>query len=148
MALQATEHTSTIRAKNLLPRALPQAVREKVETAVEALIAFLDAKDGDPDLEPSLGYANNFVAGDDREGDVGDEREPEECFEPSLAHTLDINQIRAHKMLARDSGGEDMEDEHDGREPCCEDEGAQCEDEGAQCEGEGEDEHYHREGAL
>jgi hypothetical protein len=44
-----------------LPRALPPAARRKVEMAAQAhadalaaLVAFLDAADGDPDLEPSL----------------------------------------------------------------------------------------------
>lgn len=45
--------------------------RHKIEKAIDILIALLDAADGDPDLEPSLGY--NPYGSNDAEGD--DERE-------------------------------------------------------------------------
>ena len=68
---QAGRHSITVP----LPKALPQAARKKVEAAVEAhlsavqaLTAFLDEADGDPDLEPSLAGTN----GDDREYDPAD----------------------------------------------------------------------------
>lgn len=56
--------------------------REKIEAAIEQLIALLDVIDGDPDLEPSLGIGGNYVS-DDREGDDADD---EDCgdLEPSL----------------------------------------------------------------
>lgn len=102
------------------PVDLPADERQRIEAAIqqhldetERLVARLDASDPDPDLE-----------------DGGDD-EPDAGGEPSLGWTGETNQVRALKAC-RD-GGEDMEDEHDGREPCCEDEGAQCEDEGA-CE--------------
>jgi len=54
--------------------------RTRVEAAIEALVALLDDVDGDPDLEPSLGY--NCYGGDDRELDTSDD-------EPSLGWTRD-----------------------------------------------------------
>lgn len=50
-------------------------IRERMERAVEMLIAALDCLDGDPDSEPSLGF--NPCGSDDRE--------MEEDAEPSLA---------------------------------------------------------------
>jgi hypothetical protein len=112
--------------------------------AQAALIAFLDAADGDPDLDNNLADAL-----DDREGgDIQDERHdaegPDAAWpenhgrgaiavrdtmhdddEPSLAHTLDIDQSRAARRLGPVylsaegwiTGGLDLEAEHDGREP-------------------------------
>jgi hypothetical protein len=37
-----------------------------------------------------------------------------------------------HQLTWGEGARDDREDEHDGTEPCCEDEGAQCDDEGAQ----------------
>src|SRR3569833_2900376 len=62
------------------------------------LVDLLDAREGDPDFEPN---------GDD---------------EPSLGFSAN----NGHNGTDF-SGGQDLEDEHDGREPDCEDEGAQCE---------------------
>jgi hypothetical protein len=45
--------------------------------------------------------------------------------EPSLGSTTSLNQLHWSK-----GKNDDLEDEHDGREDCCEDEGAQCDDEG------------------
>ena len=63
------------------PRELPPQTRVKVEAAIEAhiaaqeaLTAFLDALDGDPDLEPSPGIHGDGSS-DDREQDAGDEGE-------------------------------------------------------------------------
>ena len=77
----------------LLPKTLPQDARVKVEAAIEAhseardaLIAFLDQIDGDPDAEPSLGQ-NPYgmpVALLDCEGDEHDGHEPDEDFEPDV----------------------------------------------------------------
>jgi hypothetical protein len=47
-------------------------------------------------------------------------------FEPSLGWT----EMEARFGRYSDQPVNDAEEEHDGREPCCEDEGAQCEDEG------------------
>lgn len=86
---------------------LPDDVREQIEALisqhldeVDGLIALLDGVDGDLDLED------------------GADDEPDGDGEPSLAHTLDINQPRASFCRA-DCGGffVDMEMEHDGREP-------------------------------
>ena len=62
--------------------------------------------------------------------------------EPSLAHTNDVDQSRAKRNVtgtrftadkqAWFTMDRDLEAEHDGREPQCEDEGAQCDDEGAE----------------
>ena len=82
--------------------------RLDLEALIEAAIARLDDVDGDTDQEP------------DSDG------------EPSLGSLDRVSQVR---WSAGDSS--DAEDEHDGREPCCEDEGAPCDDEGAQCEDEG-----------
>src|SRR4051812_43499625 len=100
-----------------LPKALPPAARRQVEAAIEAhsaardaLVAFLDEADGDPDLEPSVGphpYGYPLEMIDCEGGDVLDEREAETWLEthgnggagcaghsdddePSLAHGLDL----------------------------------------------------------
>jgi hypothetical protein len=70
--------------------------RATVEQQIEDLISLLDFLDGDPDLEPSLGWqvdylgyfpqdpSNGYDTGDDREDDCEDEgadhdgREPED----------------------------------------------------------------------
>lgn len=82
--------------------------REQIERHVDVLIDLLDALDGDPDAEPSLGFTDvqdrygetqdgtNFIAnancGDDREEE--DEREPGVDDEPSLGWTTEINQTK------------------------------------------------------
>jgi hypothetical protein len=65
MAAQAVARLITPK----LPRALPARTRKLVEDAIErhqnattALIAFLDAADGDADFEPSLGSSNPSFA--------------------------------------------------------------------------------------
>ena len=65
-------------------------LRTRVEAAIEAAIAWLDLLDGDCDLEPSLARTNpgtgitpgqsSAGVNDDREQDVGDERESEEHY--------------------------------------------------------------------
>lgn len=90
-----------------------QSLRRRMEAAIEALIASLDALDGDADFEP---------ANDD---------------EPSLGWPGD-GRGAAGRLdgPALDAGDDDREldtaDDEDGhdRELCCEDEGAQCDDEG------------------
>lgn len=53
-----------------------------------------------------------------------DEREPDVDDEPSLSATSDVNQEHAwkHSYYRWET---DLEDEHDGREPQCEDEGCE-----------------------
>jgi len=139
-------HTRLLRDhKTNLPKRIPAPKRERIEQAIEAhlsevdsLLQVLNLYDGDADYEEDrsdfeytnggAGHSSNPWL-DDLEADPSDE-------EPSLAHTLDLNQQQASKNLAL-CWMEDAEHEHDGREPACEDEGAQCEDEGAQCEDEG-----------
>jgi hypothetical protein len=78
-----------------LPRALPKSARLGVEAAIEqhldaaaALMAFLDALDGDTDLEPSIcgGFdPTGANITDDREADIVDElHDPDPDREPSL----------------------------------------------------------------
>lgn len=76
------------------PVRIPKALRAAMEAAVEAhfsaiekLTAVLDKADGDPEMEPSLGYRMGYG------GDIIDQRH----------------------LASRDT--EDLEDEHDGREP-------------------------------
>ncbi len=139
------------------PEITPAHLRQIIETEVEHLIDILDQLDPDPDLEdggdgePSIG-APEAQAGswrglwpednDDREADDAD-AEPElgsleiinqcswskgEDGEPSLGS---LNRFR--QLCWSHGNNQELEDEHDGCEPCCEDEGAQCEDEGADC---------------
>ena len=164
-----------------LPRALPEAARRKVSTAieshlaaVEALTAFLDEAGGDSDLEdtgdaePSLGGQDTMWDSHDQqvwaqgstkdlEIDVHDQPHDPDPDEPSLAHTLDVNQLTAQRNLdsanlrlpkgfgnsAWLSADEDREVEFDGRED--------GHDREQVCEGEGADEHHNaewRRGAL
>ena len=96
-----------------LPKALPPATRKIVNAAIkqhmaatEALIAFLDKADGDPDEEPCI---------------TSEPHDEDPDREPSLAHTLDLDQERARRHLGKpgtpDFYGPDLEAEHDGREP-------------------------------
>ena len=83
--------------------------------ATDALIAFLNAADGDPDVEPCI---------TDEPHDEDTDLEAPEDSEPSLAHTNDIDQGRAQRHLrpVRYGGAEvmmdhDLEEGHDGQEP-------------------------------
>lgn len=101
---------------------------ERHQTAMDGLIALLDAVDGDPDAEPSLAGQDGmwdstnqetWASGntDEREGDH-DEREPDVDDEPSLGWPGGIDQERAHKNYRiSNEYGVDREAEHDGREP-------------------------------
>lgn len=145
-----------------MPQDFAQASsRRQIEDEIERLLTALDAMDPDPDLEPSLGAAERLGGNwwapshntDDRESDEADD-------EPSLgapnvqlpAPLYRLGGGHGHCLFPmRREGGEltysaagfsqlawgegprdDREDEHDGTEPCCEDEGAQCDDEGVQ----------------
>lgn len=119
----------------------PEILRQSIETEIEHLMEVLDYLDPDPDLEdggddePSIG-APEAQAGawrglwpegnDDREQDDFD-LEDNGDFEPSLGS---LNNYHRQLQWA-DGNRHELEDEHDGAEPCCEDEGAQCDDEGA-----------------
>jgi hypothetical protein len=99
----------------------PEFHRGEIEAEIERLIGILDALDDDPDLEPSLGdngsrlLSNDWV---DLEGSDADE-------EPSLGSCDAIFSQGAWSF----GGMDDFEDEHDGREPCCEEEGDLFDDE-------------------
>ena len=98
-----------------------------------------DGADAEPDQdgEPSLGsldaqsqsrWSGGVSSTDDYELDEVDDEEGGDT-EPSLGSlSKNINQ----DFWGRYCIGQDLEDERDGAEPCCEDEGAQCDDEGAQ----------------
>jgi hypothetical protein len=109
-----------------LPRNVPKAARQKVEEAIEAMIAWLDHMDGDADHE-DVGDDEPSLGG----GELGDDRELDDCDdEPSLAHTNDFNQVQAQRLLkgcvGRDGtwfhANNDSEAQHDGREPDVDDE--------------------------
>src|SRR5690554_1321093 len=71
--------------------------RERIEAAIEALIALLDATEPDSDLEPSLGW--NPYGAPDLEGDDSE-------LEPSLGWTV----TGAHGALT-DAEFDDCDDE-------------------------------------
>jgi len=75
-----------------------RALRAEIERELERMIDLLDAIDGDPDFEPSFGSV--------APGHV-DEAEPDADLEPSLGWTSTY----AH------GSDQDLEEEHDGREP-------------------------------
>jgi hypothetical protein len=85
-------------------------VRCLAEAAVERLIAFLDEIDGDPDLEPSLGF---HLPGEVLDGEpyfadcdeARDEREDDADREPSLGWTAAIDQAG----IGWTGGGDDLE---------------------------------------
>jgi hypothetical protein len=147
--------------------------RQIVEAEIEMLIDLLDRLDANPDLEDgadiendqaddepyhgapeqqagSWGGINPSIGGDDgEEVELGwTELEArfgryrawsDNGYEPSLGSNGAINQLKWSKGTT-----DDREDEHDGREDCCEDEGAQCDDEG-EIHGDAEPD-YHGEG--
>ena len=89
------------------PEITQAQIRQIIESEIERLIGVLDLVDPDPDLED------------------GDEDDDKSDFEPSLGSLERFSQMQwSHGNI------DDYEDEHDGAEPCCEDEGAQCDDEG------------------
>lgn len=152
------------RAARIIPMSLwPEEVRlhvrrrarrlavalQRLEDLREDMIAKLDALDGDPDLEPTLGAIEHpehmrgvpssyFLSAFPwaQGGGGSDEQEPDPDDEPSLALAFARSAPLEHSQkhwVARtvyDPFDYDAEQEHDGREPQCEDEGAQCEDEG------------------
>lgn len=123
-----------------IPVTLAPEERQRIGDEIDRLLALLDAADGDPDLEPSLGSLDRvdglyhrggadqrlWSAGsrDDRE-DEHDGREPDVDDEPSLAS---LHGGAHPEHFHQGSWARGNSDE---REEACEDEGAQCEDEGA-----------------
>ncbi|MBB3020654.1 hypothetical protein FHR70_003740 [Microvirga lupini] len=81
-----------------LERANLRALRTSIENELERLFSILDAIDGDPDLEPSFGTVMPGYV---------DEAESDADLEPSLGWTGTY----AHGT------DQDLEEEHDGREP-------------------------------
>lgn len=162
------------RPKSRLPEALrpvpPRIMRQRLETALErllaaaeAIVADLDALDGDPDLEPSAGstapgwysdgwdnsrpavrrYGRQLVDVDDVEHDG---REDEGLDEYSLGATEgptgSVGWIHGSDDKEPSLGFLEHVDQRridqDGSDFPGEDLEEQCEDEGGQCEGEGD----------
>jgi hypothetical protein len=86
-------------------KAPPGSLRTAVEAQIDRLIAFLDYIDHDQDFEPSLGFCELTLTGDEMPGFGW------------LYASGDAAQHRQHGA-------------NDDRELACEDEGAQCDDEG------------------
>ncbi len=77
--------------RSLSIRVAAASLREQIEADIDRLIGLLDALDGDPDLEPSLGAPlPGYYTTCDLEGDDSD-------FEPSLGweevHTVPRKQF-------------------------------------------------------
>jgi len=99
---------------------------EWLEDARQYAIDRLDELHGDPDLEPDLAGFNIVGTDDHYLAYIGnDDREADDDIEPSLGS---VDRVRQLYWAAGSCS--DFEEEHDGREPCCEDEGSQCDDEG------------------
>jgi hypothetical protein len=132
---------------------LPEIPRQIVEAEIEMLIDLLDRLDANPDLEDGADIENDtaddepFHGAPEQQaglwgginpsvgGDNGEEMDlgwtelearfgryragGDNGYEPSLGSTGSVNQLHWAK-----GGVDDGEEEHDGREPCCEDEGA------------------------
>jgi hypothetical protein len=92
------------------PTRLTPELRQKIEVAVDRLLTILDAADPDPDLEPmtsEIGFYGEVASGG------LDECEPDENEEPDLGWTATAKQTG----FGWAGGLEDLEKEHDGREP-------------------------------
>jgi hypothetical protein len=66
--------------------------------ATDALIAFLDDVDGDPDREPYLGVKHPLEADEDREVDVADEPHDEDADREMSARTKAPNTMGGSRM--------------------------------------------------
>lgn len=130
---------------------MPENLRPVIEAEIERLIALLDIIDGDPDLEPSLGFSIlmlTYAGAVDLEGDTADD-EPSmgatEVIPPAPMPLFGKRMLSLFPALWEPGpqsyvshgfcqgtvwGGSTRADE-DECEPVCEDEGAQCDDEGA-----------------
>jgi hypothetical protein len=110
-----------------LRRRMAEAAEGLLEAA-HAIIAELGRDATDADLEPSLGApeSSRGQVFDWARGVSDDREDAQDELEPSLGSSSAVNQATWGAGSCSD-----LEHEHDGREPACEDEGAQCEDEGA-----------------
>lgn len=158
----AKPHVSKREAARLL------ALRDRLEQHLEAMVAFLDEWDGDPDLEPSLGSAaphqqvtqEIWATGvtDDREQECEDEGAGNEDDEPSLGSSENHpGKYGGGSQGAWSTGYPgDIEGDHADSEPSLgwpetgsgcqslmntgvhDEREGDCEDEGAQCDDEGD----------
>jgi len=128
---------------------MPEKLRPVIEAEIERLIALLDEIDGDPDLEPSLGFnvlMLTYAGAIDLEGDTSDDEPTCGAIEARLPSLDYFFGMRGLFPALREPGSApaylsagfcqigawssptaSLADEC---EPCCEDEGAQCDDEG------------------
>jgi hypothetical protein len=53
-------------------------MRERIEAAIESLLQLLDALDGDPDLEPTMGYVVRGYADEAEDEEIDDEDDERE----------------------------------------------------------------------
>lgn len=130
---------------------LPEKLRPVIEAEIERLIALLDEIDGDPDLEPSLGFnvlMLTYAGALDLEGDTADDEPTMGATEARLGAPMTLfggsmwslfpalrepgsaptYTSAGFCQLAAWAGPTDAR--KDECEPVCEDEGAQCDDEG------------------
>lgn len=94
-------------------------LRKEALDEIDRLLAFLDATDGDADLEPSLGFAE-VEPGRLAPSHAGaaDDREEEDELEASLG----APENHGSQVYWASGGRDDREHEHDGREPDVDDE--------------------------
>ena len=87
------------RGKSNAPRALSPAERRRIERLVGHLLELLDEADGDPDLEPSLGWSSTHATTRfDQTGHLIDLEEEHDGREPRLVPArLDV----AHRSNGR-----------------------------------------------
>jgi hypothetical protein len=114
-----------------LRRRMADAAEGLLEAA-HAIIAELGRDAPDADLEPSLGApeSSRGQVFDWASGGTDDREDAQDELESSLGSSRALNQATWGAGSCSD-----LEHEHDGREPTCEDEGAQCEDEGGEHDG-------------
>ncbi len=92
-----------------------------MEEAIVQALAVLDTLDGDADLEPSLAGFNPLGNFDDSEADDGGVYADDE---PSLGALGGTARAGGSQLGWAGGASSDLEEEHDGREPQCEDEGS------------------------
>lgn len=120
---------------DIAPETVFQAIgrlRQEAQDEIDRLLSFLDALDGDADLEPSLSFTEAHPARmteshpgttDDREDDADlestgrDDDEDGHDDEPSLGSSIDFGSGTSYRNTAPSMYGDDLEDEHDGSEP-------------------------------
>src|SRR5664279_1977738 len=96
-------------------------LRAKAADEIDRLLEFLDASDIDPDLEPTLGFMNGPQEMDECETPVDDE--PSLGFLENPPTDWGNGRDRSGSQERSCAGlGDDLEAEHDGREPGADDE--------------------------